>query len=241
MSEQLFLNTNCMDFMSMLPDGYFDLALIDPPYFAGPNKRRYYGRKVSPIGVQRVYDECPYWEVPGKEFFDELLRVAKHYIVWGCNYFDYHFAPGRIVWDKVNGTNSFSDAEIAATDLMQSVRLFPYMWNGMFQGKSITEGRVQQGNKKLNESRIHPTQKPVKLYEWQLSRFAQPGWKIFDSHVGSASSLIACENLGFDYVGCEIDPEVYRKAELRLQEERLIRARMLAGVEAAGEAPVTFD
>ena len=100
-----------------------------------------------------------------------------------------------------------------------SVRLFRYMWNGMFQGKSIAEGHIQQGNKKLNEKRIHPTQKPVALYEWILSRYARKGDKILDTHVGSASSLIACHNMGYEYIGFEKDEHYYNLAKERLERE----------------------
>lgn len=158
-------NADCMKAMAAFPDGYFDLAVVDPPYFSGPERRGFYGSRVSRIGVHRDYPVSPVWEVPGKEYFDELMRVSRHYIIWGCNYFSYGFAPGRIVWDKCNQATSFSDCEIAATDLLKTVRLFRYMWSGMMQGKSISEGHIMQGNKSLNEVRIHPTQKPIVLYE----------------------------------------------------------------------------
>lgn len=157
-------NMDCMKGMAQFPDGFFDLAVVDPPYFSGPERRGYYGSKVSKIGVYRDYPVSPVWEIPGRAYFDELRRVAKHYIVWGCNYFSYEFAPGRIVWDKCKKGTSFSDCELAATDLFNTVRLFRFMWNGMLQGKSVAEGHIMQGNKKLNEQRIHPTQKPVALY-----------------------------------------------------------------------------
>ena len=157
-------NVDCLPAMKLFPDNYFDLAVVDPPYFSGPERRGFYGSKVSKIGVHRDYPVSPVWSKPESEYFRELLRVCRHYIVWGCNYFDYQFAAGRIVWDKCNGSSSFSDCEIAATDLFSSVRLFRYMWSGMMQGKSITEGSTMQGNKSLNEKRIHPTQKPVALY-----------------------------------------------------------------------------
>ena len=92
-------NMDCMKGMAQFPDGFFDLAVVDPPYFSGPERRGYYGSKVSKIGVHRDYPVSPVWEIPGRAYFDELRRVAKHYIVWGCNYFNYEFAPGRIVWD----------------------------------------------------------------------------------------------------------------------------------------------
>jgi site-specific DNA-methyltransferase (adenine-specific) len=215
MSE--FINADCLEVMAKYPNGYFDLAIVDPPYFSGPEKRRYYGRKVSSIGVKRLYGETSEWKVPDKDYFEELFRVSKNQIIWGVNYFDYHFGSGRIVWDKVNGQSSFSDCELAYCSLHESTRLFRYMWNGMMQGKSISEGHIQQGNKSLNEIRIHPTQKPVNLYIWLLQNYASDGDRILDTHVGSASSLIACEELGFDYVGCELDKDIFESSNRRLQ------------------------
>lgn len=212
-----FINADCMDVMRQYPDDYFDLAIVDPPYFSGPEKRKYYGRKISPIGVQRLYGQMSEWEVPGTEYFEELFRVSKNQIIWGVNYFQYNFGPGRIVWDKVNGQSSFSDCEIAYCSMHDSVRLFRYMWNGMMQGKSIAEGHVQQGNKRLNEKRIHPTQKPINLYRWLIQKYATEGDKILDTHVGSASSLIACKELGFEYIGCELDKDIFELAKQRLE------------------------
>lgn len=206
-----------MAIMKDIPDGSFDLAIVDPPYFSGPERRGFYGKRVSTSGVDRVdYHKSERWKIPGEEYFLELERVARHYIIWGCNYFDHRFAPGRIVWDKCNVSSSFSDCEIAATDLFSSVRLFPYLWNGMLQGKSMKEGRIMQGNKKLNEKRIHPTQKPVALYAWLLTQYAKEGWKILDTHLGSGSIAIACDNLGFSLTGIEIDKYYYDAARLRL-------------------------
>lgn len=214
-------NMNCMEGMAEIPDKYFELAIVDPPYFSGPEKREYYGRAVSPIGVQRTYDKATqHWQVPGKDYFDELFRISQNQIIWGVNYFDYPFGPGRIVWDKCNGTNTFSDCEIAYCSLHDSVRIYRYMWNGMMQGKSITEGHIQQGNKALNEKRIHPTQKPVNLYKMLLLKYAKPGDKILDTHAGSASSLIACRELEYDHMGFEIDEHYFNLAQKRLEEEK---------------------
>lgn len=212
-----FLNMDCLPAMKEYPDNFFDLAIVDPPYFSGPEKRRYYGRKTSPIGVKRLYGETSEWEVPDNEYFDELFRISKHQIIWGVNYFDYSFGAGRIVWDKVNGESSFSDCEIAYCSFHDSVRLFRYMWNGMMQGKSISEGHIQQGNKSLNEKRIHPTQKPVNLYRWLIQKYAKEGYKILDTHVGSASSLIAFEEAGLEYVGFEKDEQIFKSALARLE------------------------
>lgn len=209
---------DCMEGMAQFPNDFFDLAVVDPPYFSGPERRGYYGSKVSRIGVHRDYPVSPKWDVPGREYFDELLRVSRHYIVWGCNYFDYRFAPGRIVWDKCNANTSFSDCEIAATDLFSSVRLFRFMWNGMMQGKSLAEGHIMQGNTALNEKRIHPTQKPVALYDWIFREYAAPGQRVLDTHLGSGSSRIAAYNAGLKFTGFEISPEYYSLQEKRFQE-----------------------
>lgn len=216
-SKITIIHSDCMKILPYLPDKSFDLAIVDPPYFSGPERRGFYGNKTSNIGITRIYDKSEEWEVPGKEYFNELLRVSRHYIIWGCNYFDYHFASGRIVWDKCNGKSSFSDCEIAATDLFDSVRLYRFMWNGMCQGRSMNEGWIMQGNKKLNEVRIHPTQKPVALYGWLLSNYAKKGWSILDTHLGSGSIAIACDNLGFDLLGIEKDRHYYEAAMKRLE------------------------
>lgn len=204
--------------MAQFPDKYFNLAVVDPPYFRGPERRGYYGSKVSKIGVHRDYPVSPAWEVPGRAYFDELRRVSEHYIVWGCNYFAYEFAPGRIVWDKCNQATSFSDCELAATDLFTTVRLFRYMWSGMMQGKSIKEGHIMQGNKKLNEVRIHPTQKPVALYDWIFQNYTSPGDRVLDTHLGSGSSRIAGYSAGLEFTGFEISAEYYNRQERRFQE-----------------------
>ncbi|KGQ40309.1 DNA methylase [Gallibacterium anatis] len=209
-------NMDCVTALKKYKDKYFDLAIVDPPYFDGPNKRQFYGRKISPIGVQRFYTPTDTWTVLTADYFEELFRVSKHQIIWGVNYFNYTFGPGRIIWDKVNGKSSFSDCEIAYCSLHDSVRLFRYMWNGMLQGKSIEEGHVAQGNKRLNEKRIHPTQKTVNLYLWLLQRYAKAGQLILDTHVGSGSSLIACKKLGFDAVWFELNPHYYALSKERI-------------------------
>lgn len=215
-----FKNMDCMTEMVKFPNNYFDVAIVDPPYYSGPEKRKFYGRKISPIGVQRIYDKSTSWSVPEREYFDELFRISKNQIIFGCNYFDYPFGSGRIVWDKCNGSSSFSDCEIAYTSFHDSVRLFRYMWNGMMQGKSISEGHIQQGNKKLNEKRIHPTQKPVNLYRWLAQKYLKPGQLVLDTHVGSGSSLIAFEEYDLQYVGYEVDKNYYDLARLRVEEFR---------------------
>lgn len=194
---------DCMDIMRQYPDKHFDLAIVDPPYFDGPNRSGYYGKGYSSLGVQRAkyYAEIKTWSVPESDYFEELKRVSKNQIIWGANHFADRFnsaSPSWIVWDKDNGASSFADAELAYCSMNKAVRLFKYVWNGMHQGS-------YGGNVKLNDPRIHPTQKPVALYEWLLDNYAQSGQKILDTHLGSGSSAIAANNRGFEFVGTEID------------------------------------
>ena len=211
-------NMDCMDAMAGMMDNYFDLAIVDPPYFSGPEKRGYYGQSKSTIGVKRVnYIKTETWQLPDKSYYDELVRVSRNRIIWGINYFDFIAAPGRIVWDKCNPGTTFSDCELASCSLHDSVRMFRYMWNGMLQGESIAHGQTMQGNKKLNEKRIHPTQKPVNLYKWLLKTYAQKGDTILDTHLGSGSSRIAAHDMGFDFVGYEKDGTHFEAQELRFK------------------------
>lgn len=148
---------------------------------------------------------------PSKEYFDELMRVSKNQIIWGGNYFASMLTDSQcwIVWDKQKPPGmSFADVELAWTSFNLASRMFSFAWNGMIQG-----------DMKNKEYKIHPTQKPVKLYEWLLEKFAKTGDLILDTHVGSASSLIACHNRGFKYVGFEIDSEYYRMSKKRLEDE----------------------
>lgn len=209
---------DCNIGMKRFPDKFFELAIVDPPYFSGPEKRKYYGQKISTKGVRRIdYPVTSTWDIPGEEYFKELFRISKHQIIWGCNYFRWHFGPGRIVWDKVNMGSSFSDCELAYCSKHDSVRLLRYMWNGMMQGKSISEGHIMQGNKRLNEKRIHPTQKPVNLYKWTLNEYAKAGDKIFDSHHGSGSLRIACWDLGFHLTAFENNSIHWKRQEVRFR------------------------
>lgn len=217
---------DCMQGMKEFPDKYFDLAIVDPPYgrkeHGGRNRSGYVRQKNgSKIFVKDGQYGNRNWdnEPPSEDYFNELMRVSKNQIVFGCNYFDYPLIGGRIVWDKCNDGSDQSDAEIAYCSINDRVDIFRYMWRGMFQGKSITEGTTQQGNKRLNEKRIHPTQKPVALYEWILNRYAKTNDIILDTHVGSASSLIACYNTNHKFVGFELDECYYKASKQRLDTE----------------------
>jgi site-specific DNA-methyltransferase (adenine-specific) len=200
------------------PDKFFDLAIIDPPYgigeAAGKNASRNKGFGVGPAKSKKVTFSKDYgnkdWDdnAPPAEYFNELRRVSKNQIVFGANHFISRIAvdsPCWIIWDKMNGASDFADCEIAWTSFKTAVRKASFKWNGMLQG-----------DMKNKEFRIHPTQKPAKLYRWLLENYAKPGQLILDTHVGSASSLIACESMGFDYVGFEIDPDYYAAAKNRM-------------------------
>lgn len=225
------VNEDCMKVMARYPDGYFDLAVTDPPYFNGPEKLGYYRNgesKVSKVKgfasggywVNGGYDEIGDWKIPGDEYFKELKRVSKNQIVWGINYYSIdNLGFGRIIWDKVNGSSTFSDCEIAYCSQIESVRMFSFMWNGMMQG-SPADGKKSQGNKKLQERRIHPTQKPIQLYKWIYSKFLKSGQKVLDTHLGSGSNAIAAHYSGAsEFVGCELDPEYFKKSTERIHKE----------------------
>lgn len=224
MSTQIALNVDCMEYMRTLPDKAFDLAIVDPPYGIGEDGGKSRSKFVTQKNGNRLYVEDGHYEKTGfdiapprQAFFDELFRASKAQIIWGANYFTLPRA-GAIVWDKCNDGSDQSDGEIAFNSLTSRVDIFRYMWRGMMQGKSISEGTTQQGNKALNEKRIHPTQKPVALYEWLLQKYAKEDWRILDTHLGSGSSRIAAYNLGFEFVGCEIDPTYFQLQEHRFAE-----------------------
>lgn len=224
-----YVNARCMDCMELMaeyPDKHFDLAIVDPPYGRGEDggTNRTHGVKQRNGKVLRCLDggyTAKGWdrETPGLKYFEELRRVSKHQIVWGINYYQVAWPGGRIVWDKVNDGADQSSAEIAFCSLNQRVDMVRYLWRGMMQGVSIAQGTIQQGNKALNERRIHPTQKPVKLYDWLLANYAQPGQRILDTHMGSGSIAIACHYARLHLTACEIDEDYFKAACERIDKE----------------------
>lgn len=211
-----FYNMDCLEGMRHFPDNYFELAIVDPPYGIGYDTiaEKAGGTRYKNAAAAKKYYHAGNWDnsTPGDDYFNELFRVSKNQIIWGGNYFK-QLPPskGFICWDKRcsdNIRNNFADCELAwLSEELGVARMYRFVWAGMIQG--------DMSNK---EARIHPTQKPVALYKWILSNYASPGDKILDTHVGSASSLIACYDLGFDYVGFEIDEEYYQLASKRLEE-----------------------
>lgn len=207
---------DCMAVLAGLQDGEFALAIVDPPYFDGPQKSGYYGKGYSSLGVQRAkhYDSLPQWSVPDAQYFAELARVSVDQIIWGANHFADRFksaSPSWIVWDKDNGKSSFADVELAYCSMDRAARLFRYVWNGMHQGQ-------YGGNMAKNDTRIHPTQKPVALYEWLIDNYAQAGQRLIDTHLGSGSSAIAAKRRGFEFVGIELDPSMFAAACKRIEQ-----------------------
>jgi len=204
-----FILGDCMDYMKDMPDNAFDLAIVDPPYGIGESG----GRNGTRSNLATAKNYKPFHgndlKPPDNEYFKELMRVSKNQIIWGANHYISKIPYDSscwIVWDKQNGESDFADCELAWTSFKTAVRKFEFRWNGMLQG-----------NMKAKEVRIHPTQKPVALYKWLLKNYAKPGDKILDTHVGSASSLIACHQMGFEYLGFEIDEYYYAKAKERLE------------------------
>ena len=219
-----FYNMDCMKGMKEFPDKYFDLAIVDPPYggggsldakdtfkgaligrFGGCFQDYFNGDKRGHAGGGHMKEyNYAHWDVaPDKSYFDELFRVSKNQIIWGGNYFDLPPTRCFLIWRKTNVPFDFS------------MSMCEYAWTSFNDNAKVFDlsATNQQG-------RFHPTQKPIRLYTWILSKYAKRGDKILDTHVGSASSLIACERMGFRYVGFEIDEEYYRKASERLEEER---------------------
>jgi len=200
-----------MELMARYEDNHFDLAIVDPPYGINANLKR------ADTGKNKHIKQKDYhvgdWdnEIPNKEYFKELKRVSKNQIIWGGNYFlDYLKATSCfIVWDKKNGENYYADCELAWTSFKTSVRKFEWRWHGFLQQ-----------NMKDKQERIHPTEKPIKLYEWLLMNYAKDGDKILDTHLGSGSIAIACHNLGYDLTACELDKEYFDAAMKRINEHK---------------------
>ena len=204
----LLINADCMDVMKLLDDKEFCLACVDPPYGIGmakttniPNPKK--GFKGNKLHNEKEWDK----EIPSKDYFLEVQRISKEQIIWGGNYFTEYLKPTKawIFWSKketkTQGSN-FSDGELAWTSFKKVTRLFEYGWIG-----------IDYCNK--SESKIHPTQKPIKLYEWLLTNYAKKGQRVFDSHLGSASSAIAAHYFGVDFVGCELDKDYFDAAKAR--------------------------
>jgi len=188
-----------MQLMSRYEDKYFDLAIVDPPYGIGG------GTNTKKMNVD--------WDntIPTQKYFYELCRISKNQIIWGGNYMSKKipfYSNHTIIWDKQNGDSFMSDGEIAFTSIKkQTTKFFRLFWmSNMMKSKE--------------KPLIHPTQKPIQLYEWLLMNYAKEGDKILDTHLGSGSIAIACHNLGFDLTACELDKEYYNAAIKRINQHK---------------------
>jgi len=208
-------NMDCLEAMKQMDDNEFDLSIVDPPYginFDGNTMVKGKSGKAKTF-ANKQHHKRKGWDNkrPTKQYFEQLQRVSKSQIIWGGNYFADLLPPkkGWVFWDKkitnANNTN-FSDGELAWTSFDCVLRRFTYDWIGF--------GYLNNPQK---EKKIHPTQKPVKLYEWILDKYANEGDKILDTHLGSGSIALACHNRGFDLTGFEIDKEYFDNAVERLR------------------------
>ncbi len=197
-----FYNMDCMEGMKEFPDKYFDLAIVDPPY-GGAGQDAFNGDKRGHMcgGNAKKYG-YGHWDIaPSKEYFNELFRVSKNQIIWGGNYFELPPTRCFVIWKKLTISENFTMA------------MAEYAWTSFNDNAKVFEYAPQ------DKSRFHPTQKPVALYEWVLNKYSKQGDIILDTHVGSGSSLIACYNTNHKYVGFEIDPEYYKLAKQRIDQE----------------------
>lgn len=196
-----------MQLMARYPDKYFDLAILDPPYgldLANMNMGVGKSKKASKIENRKWKSKDWDKETPNTEYFTELFRISKNQIIWGGNYFELPPCKNYVIWDKEmpNGL-SFADCEMAWTSFNNAPKMFRY---SAYLDKA---------------SKFHPTQKPIYLYKWILDKYAKPGDKILDTHLGSGSIAIACHDYGFDLTACELDTDYYNAAMKRLENHQL--------------------
>ena len=209
-----FFNADNMEIMKQYPDKYFDLAIVDPPYGIDINNQS----QGKGGGVAKKIDYTKKdWDknAPNTEYFKELMRISKNQIIWGANHFISKIpfdSSCWIVWDKDNGTTDFADCELAYTSHKTAVRKFKWTWAGM-----------RQQNMANKQQRIHPTEKPIELYEFCLKNYAQNGFKILDTHLGSGSIALAIDkankldNMNLEFVGIELDTEYFNAAVNRFR------------------------
>jgi len=200
------IHGDCLNAMRSMKDNEFDLAIVDPPYGIGANKM------TLGNGKKKINRGLNDWdsEIPSEEYFKQLFRISKSQIIWGANHMTPFIPPisSWIYWDKGTGENDFSDGELAFSSKGGALRSFKVSWVG---------ANAKDG---LYKERIHPTQKPVKLYEWLLMNYAKHGDKILDTHGGSFSHAIACHNLGFDLTIFEIDSDYFNAGTKRLAQHQ---------------------
>ena len=200
-------NEDNMQLMARYKDNYFDLAIVDPPYGIDVNMNAGLRKREKKRYTVKDWDKG----IPTPEYFKELQRVSKNQILWGSNYFDgLLWSNGRISWFKnVGADNDYSDCELAMSSFNNRVTHVKVDWSGF----------IKPANERATK-RIHPTQKPIQLYEWLLMQYAKEGDKILDTHLGSGSIAIACHNLGYELTACELDKEYYDLAMKRIEQHK---------------------
>ena len=203
-------NEDNMLMMARYPDDYFELSIVDPPYGINADRKNSIkdlktkeSAKLSKDYGNQNWDNS----IPNDKYFQELKRVSKKQIIWGANFFN--LQGGMLYWHKNVTMPTYSTGELAYLSWLNKIDFVEITWHGMLQH-----------DMKNKEVRIHPTQKPVKLYEWILMNYAKEGDKILDTHRGSASLDIACHNLGFDLVTCEIDTDYFNDGNKRLKQHQ---------------------
>lgn len=227
-------NINCLKYMPTIPDNFFDWAVVDIEYCIGASKPSKKPHKIKQkngnvLNIKDKNYKHSDWDFKKSppEYFKELFRISKNQIIFGGNY--YGLEGGYLVWDKLNGNSDQYGCELAWLSFTKRTDIIYYMWAGMFQGeyigKDVRKALIQKGNKKLNEKRIHETQKPVCLYEWMIDEYKIKG-KVFDSHLGGGSNRIANYNRGNDFYACEIDKEKFDAQELRFS-NRIIQPELV--------------
>jgi len=207
------MNCDCMEYMATLPDKAFDLAIVDPPYGIGAGKKSFQsGTRKSHNHANKNWDAS----IPTDDYWAELLRVSKNQIIWGANYYANKLPTSRgwIYWHKMVLTDNYSQGELAWTSFDSVLKYFQYKYQGNYIG---FENNITTQTATPLEARIHPTQKPIALYEWLLTNYAKPGQRILDTHLGSGSHAIACNNLGFELVACELDTDYYNASIERIK------------------------
>ena len=210
-NKLILSNENNMELMARYPDNYFDLAIVDPPYGIGQHKAA--GKRKD--SWQKYVNDVKNWDnkTPKKQYFNELFRISKNQIIWGANYFvdKIPVSSNWIVWNKMQPEGlSFAMHELAFCSIKSQAKIFE---------KSIEKNRATTKETAKKYQRIHPTQKPVKLYEWLLINYAKEGDKILDTHLGSGSIAIACHRLGFELTACELDQEYFNNSLKRIKQE----------------------
>lgn len=202
---------DCADIMADIPDKYFELAIVDVNYGIKQDGRNNHTRGKLAVAKDYRCNSRYDNESPDKTYFQELFRVSQNQIIFGANHFISKIpfdSSCWIVWDKLNGETDFADCELAWASFKSAVRKYSFQWQGMIQGYG--------GNKKNNENRIHPNQKPIALYRWILNNYAKPNDKIIDTHSGSGSLACACHLEKFDFLAIEKDADYHKSSVERL-------------------------